>query len=63
MEQYTIDMLWTLLSYAELLAKSSDFHINWRQNKNAYEMPALKMRPWKPRASIVDDAVEKVRMQ
>ena len=63
MEQYTIDMLWTLLSYAELLAKSSDFYINWRQNKNAYEMPALEMRPWKPRASIVDDAVEKVRMQ
>lgn len=55
MEQYTIDILWTLLSYAELLAKSPDFDDSWRQNNNAHDMPALAMRPWKPRASAIDD--------
>lgn len=51
MEQYTVDMLWTLLSYAELLAESPDFYDTWRRNKSAYEMPALQMKPWKPRVA------------
>ena len=55
MEQYTVDMLWTLLSYAELLANSPNFHDAWRRDKSAYEMPALDMRPWKPRISNLTD--------
>jgi hypothetical protein len=55
MEQYTIDMLWTLLSYAELLANSPDFHDAWRRDKSAYEMHALDMRPWKPRVNTLTD--------
>jgi len=49
MEQYTVDMLWTLLSYAELLRSSPDFYDTWKKNKSAYEMPQLEMKPWKPR--------------
>ncbi len=55
MEQYTVDMLWTLLAYAELLANSPDFHDAWRRDGSAYEMPALDMRPWKPRIGTVAD--------
>ena len=51
MEQYIVDMLWTLLSYAELLANSPDFYSAWRRNKNAYNMPELAMKEWKPRVA------------
>jgi hypothetical protein len=56
MEQYTVDILWTLLSYAELLANSPDFHDTWRRDEGAYEMTALAMRPWKPRASTQNNS-------
>ena len=49
MEQYTVDILWTLLSYAELLKKSPDFYDKWRADSQAYNMPALKMAPWRAR--------------
>ena len=50
MEQYTVDLLWTLLSYAELLQESPDFYNTWKKDANAYIMPKLDMAPWKPRA-------------
>ena len=42
-EQYTIDILWTLLAYSELLESSPDFMEAWRSNDDAYIMPALNM--------------------
>ena len=50
MEQYTVDMLWTLMSYAELLAGSPDFYTAWRKNKSAHDMPALEMAPFRRQA-------------
>ena len=44
-EQHTVDVLWTLLAYTELLAKSKDFYHVWRSNRDAYELPALNMKP------------------
>jgi len=49
MEQYVVDMLWTLLSYAELLANSPDFYDKWRRNRVAHEMPKLAMAEFRPR--------------
>ena len=51
MTQYTVDMLWTLLAYRELLAGSPDFIDQWKSNEAAYEMPALDMKPWKSKAA------------
>jgi hypothetical protein len=51
MEQYTVDLLWTLLAYRELLAASPDFLDEWRKNEAAYSMPALDMKPWKSKAA------------
>eukprot|EP00571_Detonula_confervacea_P000522 CAMPEP_0172316804 /NCGR_PEP_ID=MMETSP1058-20130122/29559_1 /TAXON_ID=83371 /ORGANISM="Detonula confervacea, Strain CCMP 353" /LENGTH=532 /DNA_ID=CAMNT_0013031213 /DNA_START=239 /DNA_END=1834 /DNA_ORIENTATION=- len=51
MEQYTVDILWTILSYAELLAGSPDFYDTWKRNKSAYVMSALDMKTWKPRVA------------
>lgn len=45
-EQYTVDILWTLLAYTELLAKSSEFYQVWRSEIDAYKMPALNMKGW-----------------
>jgi hypothetical protein len=45
-EQHTVDILWTLLAYAELLAKSSDFFLAWKSNRDAYDMPSLNMKAW-----------------
>ncbi|KAL7480823.1 hypothetical protein ACHAW6_006484 [Cyclotella cf. meneghiniana] len=45
-EQHTVDILWTLLAYAELLAKSSDFFLEWKSNRDAYDMPSLNMKAW-----------------
>mmetsp|Transcript_24187 Transcript_24187/g.51048 ORF Transcript_24187/g.51048 Transcript_24187/m.51048 type:complete len:926 (+) Transcript_24187:247-3024(+) len=42
-EQYTVDLLWTLLAYAELLTGSPDFMTEWRKDEDAYFMPALNM--------------------
>jgi hypothetical protein len=39
MEQYTVDLLWTLLAYRALLAESPDFLDEWRKNEAAYSMP------------------------
>lgn len=50
MEQYTVDLLWTLLAYRELVAGSPDFLDKWRSNEAAYSMPALEMKPWKSTA-------------
>ena len=49
MEQYTVDILWTLLSYAEMLAGSPDFYNVWRRDKSAYKMEELQMAPWRAR--------------
>lgn len=46
-EQHTVDVLWTILAYTELLAKSKDFYPTWRSNKIAYEMPSLNMKAWR----------------
>ena len=54
-EQYTVDLLWTLLSYAELLANSPDFYDTWRRNKSAYTLPQLQMTPWKPRVASTNN--------
>lgn len=51
MEQYTVDIMWTLLSYAELLANSPDFYTAWKKDSNAYKMPGMKMAEWKPRVA------------
>jgi len=56
MEQYTVDMLWTLLAYRELIAGSSDFMEEWKGNEAAYSMPALDMKPWKSRAQAEAEA-------
>ena len=45
-EQYTVDIMWTLLAYTELLAKSPDFYQSWRANRDAYDMHALNMKTW-----------------
>ena len=42
-DQYTVDLLWTLLSYAELLANSPDFYDTWRRNKRVH-IPCLNFR-------------------
>lgn len=54
-EQYTVDLLWTLLSYAELLANSPDFYDTWHRNKSAYTLPQLQMTPWKPRVASTNN--------
>ena len=51
MEQYTVDLLWTLMAYRELLHGSPDFFDEWRKNEAAYSMPALDMKPWKSKAA------------
>eukprot|EP00986_Skeletonema_menzelii_P020949 scaffold32788_cov166-Skeletonema_menzelii.AAC.1 len=56
MEQYTVDMLWTLLAYRELIAGSPDFMNEWKSNEAAYSMPALDMKPWKSRAQVQAEA-------
>lgn len=56
MEQYTVDMLWTLLAYSELIAGSPDFIEEWKGNEAAYSMPALDMKPWKSRAQAEAEA-------
>jgi len=53
MEQYTVDILWTLLAYRELISGSPDFFDEWRSNDAAYSMPALDMKPWKSKAQVV----------
>ncbi|KAL7525337.1 hypothetical protein ACHAXR_000960 [Thalassiosira sp. AJA248-18] len=58
MEQYTVDILWTLLAYADLLAGSPDFYDAWRNDKNACEMPKLAMAPWKGKGSSSEMAVQ-----
>jgi hypothetical protein len=50
MEQYTVDILWTLLAYRELIAGSPDFLDEWRSNEAAYSMPALDMKSWRSKA-------------
>lgn len=45
-EQHTVDILWTLLAYTELLAKSPEFYQVWRSDLDAYKMPALNMKGW-----------------
>jgi hypothetical protein len=45
-EQHTVDVLWTLLAYTQLLAKSPNFYQVWRSNVDAYEMPSLNMKAW-----------------
>ena len=42
-EQHTLDFLWTLMDYAELLDKSPNFKEKWRRDKYAYTLPKLKM--------------------
>ncbi|KAL7555145.1 hypothetical protein ACHAWF_018749 [Thalassiosira exigua] len=49
MEQYTVDILWTLLSYAELLTGSPDFYDKWRNDGSAYRLPGMDMSPWRSR--------------
>lgn len=51
MEQYTVDILWTLLAYAEVLAGSPDFYDLWKKDESAYTMEELRMAPWKPRVA------------
>lgn len=55
-EQQTVDVLWTLLAYTELLTKSKDFYYIWRSNRAAYELPSLNM---KPRSKEDPDAIFK----
>ena len=49
MEQYTVDMLWTLLAYAELLEGSPDFLGLWRADRDARDMGGMGMAPWRAR--------------
>ena len=53
MEQYTVDMLWTLMAYAELLHGSPDFDKTWKADSSAYKMRALAMAPFRPRVASV----------
>ena len=52
MEQYTVDILWTLLAYAELIQGSPDFHTEWKKNSDAYNLPVLEMAPWRARGKL-----------
>jgi len=52
MEQYTIDILWSLLAYAEMLRGSPDFYDVWKRDRSAYGMQALKMGPWTPQGPL-----------
>jgi len=63
MEQYTVDMLWTLLAYRELIAGSPDFLDEWKSNEAAYSMPALDMKPWKSRAQAQAEAQAETQAQ
>ncbi len=54
-EQYTVDVLWTLLAYVQVLAGSPDFHDAWRGDRDAYRMEGLRMALWRPRADSVVD--------
>ena len=47
MQQYTVDLLWSLLAYAELLAGSPDFDRVWRKDRSAYWMEGQRMKPWR----------------
>ena len=58
MEQYTVDLLWTLLAYRELIVGSPDFLDEWRKNEAAYLMPALEMKEWKSKAAAAAEAAE-----
>ncbi|KAL9184204.1 hypothetical protein ACHAXT_002290 [Thalassiosira profunda] len=51
LEQYTVDMLWTLMAYAELLHGSPDLDKAWKADSSAYKMRALAMAPFRPRVS------------
>lgn len=42
-EQHTLDFLWTLLDYAELLDKAPRFNEKWSSDSFAYELPKLEM--------------------
>ena len=42
-EQHTLDFLWTLLDYADLLDKSSYFREKWTNDRFAYRLPKLEM--------------------
>eukprot|EP01082_Thalassiosira_pseudonana_P003561 g3523.t1 g3523 contig12:2245657-2247513(+) len=42
-EQHTLDFLWTLLDYAELLDKAPRFNERWSSDSFAYELPKLEM--------------------
>lgn len=46
-EQYTVDFLWTLLDYAELLANAPGFHEEWASDYYAHELPAQNMAEFK----------------
>ena len=47
MPQYTVDLLWTLTAYADLLAQSPDFYRTWRADPIAYRMEKQRMAPWR----------------
>ena len=42
-EQHTLDFLWTLLDYAELLDKAPKFNEIWTADRFAYRLPKLEM--------------------
>lgn len=52
MEQYTVDILWTLLAYAEMLKGSPDFYTLWKRDGSAYRMKEQKMAPWTPQGPL-----------
>ena len=47
MPQYTVDLLWTLTAYADMLAQSPDFYRTWRADPIAYRMEKQRMAPWR----------------
>ena len=42
-ETHVLDLLWTLLDYAELLDKAPRFNEIWKGDKDAYNLPLLEM--------------------
>jgi len=51
-EQYTVDFLWTLLAYAELLSNAPGFLENWKADYDAYQLPALDMAEFRGQISF-----------
>ena len=51
-EQHTLDFLWTLLDYAELLDNSPRFREKWTGDYHAYRLPNLEMSEFEGELTI-----------